>query len=188
MAFGPAWFRFGSPQVLNETKLAIILQPLPKTGGGRGSGQSQASGSGSQQPGSGDASASVPKAPSKGSLKRKRQAEAKQVAQAELARARAESSRASAAAKAAAAQKPGRGDGKAGKGAGKRAKGPPMPRELVGMAAVTRGGVNCCYAFNMSSGCSKALPGESCDKGLHGCMVPLADGTACGKPHCAAEH
>ena len=175
-----------------ETKLAIILQPLPKTGGGRGSRQQSqqggASGSGTKRSESGDASASVTGL-SKSALKRQKRVAAKESAAADLAKARSDAGRASAAAKAAAAQQPGKGAGKSGKrDKDKSTGGPAMPRELVGMAARTRGGVNCCYAFNMSSGCTKALPGESCDKGLHGCMVPLPDGTACGKPHCAPEH
>ena len=45
-----------------------------------------------------------------------------------------------------------------------------------------------CYGFNMAVGCNKAQPGQSCDRGLHGCMEPMPDGTACGKPHCLANH
>ena len=63
-----------------------------------------------------------------------------------------------------------------------------MPMELIGKAAVAADGRRMCYGFNMSAGCSKALPGQSCDRGFHGCMEPLADGTACGKPHCLANH
>ena len=74
-----------------------------------------------------------------------------------------------------------------GREGGREAR-PSLPAELIGKAAVAADGRNMCYGFNMAAGCTQAQPGQKCSRGWHGCMEPLADGTACGKPHCLANH
>ena len=158
--------------MLAEPKLAIILQPLLKAGQ-----RSQEQPKQKQQP-PGD----VPVQPSKKAKRRAAKATAQASAAKELAAARAETARAQAQA---AAAKKGAGGGK---GAGKEGRGPAMPAELVGKARIDASGKRMCYGFNMRKGCANAQPGQSCDRGFHGCMEPLPDGTACGKPHCLLNH
>ena len=160
-------------KVLAEPKLAIILQPLLKAG--------QRS---EQQPKQKQPPGDAPEQPSKKSKRRAAKKEkAEAAAKQALAQARAETAKA----KQAAAKAQGSG----GKAAGKQVRsqtGPSMPAELIGKARIDASGRRMCYGFNMTSGCTKAQPGQSCDRGFHGCMEPLPDGTACGKPHCLLNH
>ena len=166
-------------QVLAEPKLAIILQPLLRAGGGGGSGSGGQGGTKRAAPG--DASDKPSKSKRRKQALKKAEAEAASA----LAAARGEASKWQA--KAAAAKAQAAAGGQRGKGAGKRG-GPNLPAELFGKSAISADGRNMCYGFNMASGCTKAQPGQKCDRGWHGCMEPLPDGTACGKPHPCANH
>ena len=78
----------------------------------------------------------------------------------------------------------GKGKGK-DKGGGERSKAANLPKDLIGMCHVSNeatGSQRFCFAFNIN-GCKDAAPGQSCPKGLHGCMKPLANGSACSGPH-----
>ena len=124
----------------------------------------------------------VPAKPSKAARRRANQEKAQAAAAQELAKARAETAKAQA--KAAGAKK----GAAAGGGKGSKDRQPNMPAELIGKARIDAGGKRMCYGFNMRKGCANAQPGQSCDRGFHGCMEPLPGGTACGKPHCLLNH
>lgn len=83
-------------------------------------------------------------------------------------------------------EKGGKGKGKGGKPRGAF----PMPPGLEGMAAKTSaatGMKRLCFGFNLGT-CKACGPGETCGKGLHGCMKPVGpDGEACGGAHPAAS-
>ena len=159
------------PKVLAEPKLAIILQPLLRASRSTAAEQAPKA---KQQPGDG---------PAKLSKRAKRKA-AQERAQLEAQRALDKAHAQAAKAKSGGSQASG------GKGTekGKTPKVPSMPRELIGKARIDASGRRMCYGFNMTSGCTNAQPGQSCNRGFHGCMEPLPDGTACGKPHCMANH
>ena len=55
-----------------------------------------------------------------------------------------------------------------GKGKGKEARGPAMPKGLIGMHAKTDKGEPLCFGFNLGT-CIKCQPGSTCNKGLHVC-------------------
>ena len=83
-----------------------------------------------------------------------------------------------------------KGGGKNRKGTGKGKKGtknalrtPPMPRELLGHAHLTKTGEPICFDFNMVHGCTKAKNGQKCPKGAHVCCRK-----GCGKPHSLSDH
>jgi hypothetical protein len=64
-----------------------------------------------------------------------------------------------------------------------------MPKGLVGMCGVSNEATNkqrFCYGFNLGT-CKAAQPGAACPKGLHGCMKPLANGSACSQPHASSS-
>ena len=164
--------------MLAEPKLAIILQPHLR-GSSSSSSQPKAKPPASVD---GPASGGDKSRAAKRRARVAREKAAADAAAAELARVKAETARL----KAAARSSGGGGGGKAGKAAGRNT--PNMPRELVGKSAVSAKGVRMCYGFNMACGCTKAQPGQSCDRGFHGCMEPLPDGAACGKPHPCANH
>jgi hypothetical protein len=73
-----------------------------------------------------------------------------------------------------------------GKGKGKQGKAKSnLPKQLIGMCAVSNEATNSqrfCFGFNLGS-CSAAAPGQACQKGLHACMKPQANGSACSMAH-----
>ena len=160
--------------MLAEPKLAIILQPLLRAQRSGAASSFEQAPKTKQPPGDG------PAKPSKKAKRRANQLKAQEEAAKALDKAKAETARAQSQARAAKAG--------GGKGAGGAGKAPSMPKELIGKARIDAGGRRMCYAFNMACGCTKAQPGQSCDRGYHGCMEPLPDGSACGKPHCMANH
>ena len=62
-----------------------------------------------------------------------------------------------------------------GKGKGKRRRGTSGPAEFGNLPTTTRDGARICFAYNLSTGCPKAKPGEDCDRGRHVC--PACFGT-----------
>ena len=79
--------------------------------------------------------------------------------------------------------------GKRAKGKGKNKNAIRMPAGLEGMATKTSpatGMRRLCFGFNLGT-CTAAAPGESCHKGLHGCMKPAGpNGDACAERHPAS--
>ena len=74
------------------------------------------------------------------------------------------------------------------KGAGKgktkkKGRGPNVPELLIGKTKETKDGRRLCWAFNLPNGCSKALAGGSCDRGVHLCAEP-----GCQKAHSLQNH
>ena len=83
-----------------------------------------------------------------------------------------------------------KGGGKNRKGSGKGKtknknvnRTPPMPRELLGHAHLSRSNEPICFDYNMAHGCTKAKAGQRCAKGVHICCHK-----GCGKPHPLSDH
>ena len=74
--------------------------------------------------------------------------------------------------------------GSKGKGRNKGApRAPPMPRELLGHAHLSKSGEPICFDYNLPHGCDRAKVGARCSKGVHICCKK-----GCGKPHTLSEH
>ena len=71
-----------------------------------------------------------------------------------------------------------------GKSAGKRrGRGPNVPKPLINKSLETSQGQRICWAYNLSNGCKNAMPGQSCNRGVHVCAEP-----GCEQAHSLLEH
>ena len=175
--------------VLGHVDVGLLLQPLPRAGGGgsrRPSGLRDAAPAVADDGGDAAAQRGVRKAPgtgtSKGALKRRRLTQVLTDLKRQVGQRQAPAPVAPAAWVPPPPAGPPPGGGK-GKG-----KGPAMPAALFGKAATSATGERMCYGYNLGQ-CTAAAPGQNCPRGKHGCMEPsAANGAACGAAHPCTAH